>query len=288
MGALPGAQVRRVEPAFEHGTGATDLASGLRLATAVLPDDAASRVVLITDGNETEGGLLAAVEAARAMGAVVDVLPVRYDIVREVIVEQIIAPANAPGPDGEPSLRDLGDGADGGLLTLFAGDAPVDLDPSSPGVSMAVSLREGMNIESVPVTLPSQGAQRFRAVFEPFDPADDAIAENNTAETVTFVSGEGRVLVLSDSPEEYGALVDALERAGMGVTVEQTPASFGRWWTWRPTTRWCWRARAAYGFAEAGGTGAYVHDIGGGLFVLGGPNCSCGRVDRLPLADAMP
>lgn len=292
VAALPGAQVRTVEPAFDAGTGSTDLASALRLATAVLPDDASSRIVLITDGNETEGGLLSAVEAARAAGAIVDVLPVRYDIRREVIVDQIVAPAGAR--QGQTvNLRFVlnATAPTRGLLTLFAGDTPVDLDPGSPGVSIPLSLREGVNIESVPVTLPTQGAQRFRAVFEPLDAADDAIAENNAAEAVTFVTGEGRVLVLADSPDEHGALVDALERAGMGVVLEQTPASFGSLVDLAAYDAVVLAGTGAYGFSlkQQEELRAYVHDIGGGLFVLGGPGAlGAGGWIGSPLADALP
>src|SRR5690606_18908782 len=92
---LPSSLVRAIEPVYEQPADATDLAAAVRLATAVLPQDAAPRIVVVSDGNETEGGLLAAAEAARAAGVVVDVLPVRYDIAREVVVDQIIAPANA-------------------------------------------------------------------------------------------------------------------------------------------------------------------------------------------------
>ncbi|MBX3353330.1 MAG: VWA domain-containing protein [Phycisphaeraceae bacterium] len=292
VSALPGAQVRAVEPSYEYDTGSTDLAAAVRLATAVLPEDAASRIVLITDGNETEGGLLSAVEAARAAGATVDVLPVRYDIRREVIVDQIIAPANArQGQTVNLRFVMTSTAPTRGLLTLFAGDAPVDLDPGSPGVSVAVSLREGVNIESVPVTLPAQGAQRFRAVFEPFDPADDAIAENNAAESVTFVSGEGRVLVLADAPDEHGALVDALERGGMGVVLEQTPASFGSLVDLAAYDAIVLAGTGAYGFSlkQQEELRAYVHDIGGGLFVLGGPGAlGAGGWIGSPLADALP
>src|SRR5690606_34236849 len=133
---LPSSLVRSIEPVYEQPADATDLAAAVRLATAVLPQDAAPRIVVVSDGNETEGGLLAAAEAARAAGVVVDVLPVRYDIAREVVVDQIIAPANARrGQTVNLRFAITATRATSGRLSLFAGDTPIDLDPDAPGDS---------------------------------------------------------------------------------------------------------------------------------------------------------
>src|SRR5690606_9008996 len=181
-----------------------------------LPQDAAPRIVVVSDGNETEGGLLAAAEAARAAGVVVDVLPVRYDIAREVVVDQIIAPANARrGQTVNLRFAITATRATSRRLSRFAADTPIALAPDAPGDSFELALDEGVHVPTIPITLPARGAQRFRAVFEPFDPADDAIPDNNAAEAVTFVTGEGRVLLYTDAPDEYAPLTSALVGAGL-------------------------------------------------------------------------
>jgi len=93
--ALPSARVVEMIRQFVGETDATNLAEGARLAIAVAPEDSANRVVLVSDGNETAGSLLAAAEAARARGVPVDVLPVDYDHRVEIVAERLIVPANA-------------------------------------------------------------------------------------------------------------------------------------------------------------------------------------------------
>lgn len=289
---LPGATVRSVEPVYDHARDATDLASGVRLATAVLPQEAAPRIVVVSDGNETEGGLLAAAEAAKAAGVVVDVLPVTYDIEREVVVDQVIAPANARrGQTVNLRFAITATRPTRGKLSLFAGDIPIDLDPDAPGSSYEISLDAGVNVPTIPVTLPVSGAQRFRAVFDPIEDADDAIAENNAAEAVTFVSGEGRVLLYADLPDEYAPLVDALTRSGLEVDVRPTPADFASLVDLAGFDAVVLAGTESYGFShkQQDDLRAYVHDIGGGLIVIGGPNAlGAGGWIGSPLADALP
>src|ERR1043165_1675915 len=93
--SLPSKLNQRVERQYIGADQATNLAGGIRLAMAVRKEDAADRLVLITDGNETTGSLLAAAEAARAAGIPIDVLPVRYAFDSEVVMDQIVAPNTA-------------------------------------------------------------------------------------------------------------------------------------------------------------------------------------------------
>ena len=91
--SLPSSFVSGIERRFEGETDATDLASGVRLAVAVAPPDAANRLLLISDGNETTGSLMSAAEHARAAGIPIDVLPVQYENPAEVVLEELVAPA---------------------------------------------------------------------------------------------------------------------------------------------------------------------------------------------------
>ncbi len=289
---LPSSLVRTIEPVYQQAADATDLAAAVRLATAVLPQDAAPRIVVISDGNETEGGLLAAAEAAKAAGVVVDVLPVTYDIAREVVVDQIIAPANARrGQTVNLRFAITATRPTVGRLSLFSGDIPIDLDPDAPGDAYEITLDEGVNVPSIPVTLPARGAQRFRAVFEPLDATHDAIADNNTAEAVTFVTGEGRVLLYADAPEQHAPLIQALADSGLEVDVRQTPADFTSLVDLAGFDAVILAGTESYGFSlkQQDELRAYVHDIGGGLVVIGGPDAlGAGGWIGSPLADALP
>ncbi|HHN77581.1 MAG TPA: VWA domain-containing protein, partial [Phycisphaerales bacterium] len=111
-------------------TDASNIAAGLRLAVAVAPEDAAQRVLLVTDGNETTGNLLAAAEAARASGIPIDVLPIEYDYPAEVIVDRVAVPTNVRG--GETfnlSVVITATKRTAGRLLVTENGESIDLDP---------------------------------------------------------------------------------------------------------------------------------------------------------------
>ena len=86
----------------------SDVAGALRHAAALVPPDAAGRLVLVSDGNATGGDPLevAALLGARTAGGdgamgerlsvPIDVVPVTYRVDDEVIVERLDAPPRAP------------------------------------------------------------------------------------------------------------------------------------------------------------------------------------------------
>jgi len=61
----------------------TSLADGVEMAMAIAPPDTATRIVLISEGNETEGDLKAVSRTAAANKIPIDVLPVRYQYASE-------------------------------------------------------------------------------------------------------------------------------------------------------------------------------------------------------------
>jgi hypothetical protein len=70
----------------------TNVAKALSLASAMLPEEKAGRVVLVTDGNETEGATVAQLEELAAHRIPVDVLPVGFDFAKEVWLERLDLP----------------------------------------------------------------------------------------------------------------------------------------------------------------------------------------------------
>jgi len=60
---------------FDPGpTEGTNLEQAVRLALAIKPDDSAARVTVISDGNETDGSLLAAAESLKSAGVPLDAM----------------------------------------------------------------------------------------------------------------------------------------------------------------------------------------------------------------------
>ncbi|HVY61846.1 MAG TPA: VWA domain-containing protein, partial [Planctomycetota bacterium] len=198
----------------------TDVGGALRLAAATFREGAGRRIVLVTDGNETEGDAAREVEALRAQGIVVDVLPVRYKYDKEVMVERVVGPQAAR--TGEPfTLR-----ATVRSLTRTRGKLLFREDDEIIG-AQEVELEPGMNVFTFTRTATERGAHRFSASIEA---TDDTIAYNNAAEHLIFVRGEGVTLYAPGPNGPTQPLLDALAAQKIRVRVVRAsdlPADLG-------------------------------------------------------------
>ena len=119
----------------------TDLASALRLALAASAPNANSRILLISDGNETLGDALAVAQGA---GTPIDVLPLRYDLAGEVLIERVEAPTRAAAGSIAPVRVTLVSTAPAsGVLRLFVEGVQVRTEPgkdpaNDPGQRVAL------------------------------------------------------------------------------------------------------------------------------------------------------
>lgn len=266
-----------VAPGSDEGDlTATNLAAGLRTALAIMPEDTANRIVLASDGNETMDSVLTAAEIARANKVPIDVLILEYNHEKEIIFERIIAPARAR--KGQTvnlrlALRTQHDTS--GTIRLQMNGEPIDLDPAAEGDGWRVQLKSGpANVFPVTLKMDSSGPMQFDATFEPDNPADDGVDRNNSAVAVTFVTGEGKILVIDEpdgSESEY--LVRTLAQSQISVDL-RTPESITG-----PIMLAGYDAvvlanipRHAFDNEQDKALHAYVHDLGGGLVMLGGPD----------------
>lgn len=277
-------------------TDGTNLAQAVQLALAVMPRTAANRMVLISDGNETAGSLLQAAEAARAANVPIDVAPARFRHASEVIVDRLIVPATARlGETVNVRIFITATRPTSGRLTLLRNGEPVDLDPGSPGTGMRIDLAQGLNPLTIPIADAGGGRQEFRAVFEPRIEGGvalgDSILENNTAIGVTFVAGRGRVLVISRDTVEAGELLSVLRSARIDATFRNAAESFTDLGELTGYDAVILANESAYNFShgQQEELRRYVHDTGGGLVMVGGPESfGAGGWIGSPLEDAMP
>jgi uncharacterized membrane protein len=290
---LPRTLAPEIDRAFTGRTDQTNLAEALRLALAVRPPDSAYRVVLLSDGNETAGDLLAEARSARAQGVPVDVVPLRYSFDEEVIVEQLLAPATARlGENANLRVALRANAPAGGLLTITANGSAINIDPDGPGPGVRVSLDAGLNTFVVPIRVPATEVLRFEAVFEPDSGgAGDTILENNRALATTFVAGEGKVLVLVEDLPTAQPFLEALRSAG--IIVEARPAAsipeslvgLGSY----DAIVLMNQPAANFSRLAMDQLRQYVHDAGGGLLMVGGPSSfGAGGWINSPLEDALP
>lgn len=267
---------RSIVPDEEHAGSrdASNLAAGLRQALSILPPDTAKRIVLISDGNENVGNALAEAEVARANGIPIDVVPIEYEAPNEVVFENLKAPTRArPGQTADLRLLLRSQRAARGTVFLRESGRAIDLDSEAAGDGLAVDLEPGARTISIPYLLEGAGTRRFEAVFEPADDAQDAVLENNRATAVTFIDGTGLILVIdAEGAEASAPLVNALRSSELEVVVE-TPEALAQGGGYLSgfdsivlvnIPRWSIDGETDRLLR------AYVHDLGGGLLVVGG------------------
>ncbi len=211
----------------------TNLAGAMRLAQASFPEDAARRIVVVSDGNENIGD---AVEQARGLagaGVGIDVVPVRFDRQGEVIVERVTIPSdvrrgqpfdlkvivtNTKSPEG----TDPGTVSGRLVIRQRAGDqARVISD-------QVVELPPGKRVYTVRQEIDAPSFYTYEAEFVPERPEDDTMRQNNRATTFTHIRGKGQVLLIEDSasPGQFERLVQALRLRNLEVSIRGSEQAF--------------------------------------------------------------
>lgn len=301
--ALPSEATELDSGTVDQPNEGTDTASALRSAIALFTPDAGQRLVLVTDGNDTTGDIEAVANEAAALKIPIDILPVPYQVQDEVMVEQLYAPSEAR--EGQTvSLRVVlrATTPAAGLIQLLHDDQPIDLngeapgrgapvaqadwtleerdqplvDPDNPALTIEQEDAHGryVTVREVDIPLGFTGVNKFKAVFEPVEGAD-SMQVNNKAEAFTLVTGKGRILFVDNIGGTSGSILPrALSSRGIQMDVV-TPAGI------------------PFGIAKMQRYDAiilqnvpydaitppqqrmlvkYVHELGGGLVMLGGPD----------------
>jgi Mg-chelatase subunit ChlD/uncharacterized membrane protein len=213
---------------------ATNIAAALKLAQATFPEDAARRIVLVTDGNENQGNALEQAQAAATTGVGIDVVAVRYPVRSDVALERVTLPPEVrlgdpfnvhvvlsnnavakPGDTGEVPGRLR--------ITKIADDQPVG-KPSE----QHVVLPPGKKVFSFQQTIDSANFYTYEARFIPDLAKDDATPQNKVATAFTHVAGKGQVLMIvsQQRPTEYDVLAERLRQHGLEVVVRTTDRLF--------------------------------------------------------------
>jgi uncharacterized membrane protein len=270
----------------------TNLARGIELAKGLLPNETSNRILLVSDGNQTRGSLLAAADLAAHSGIPIDVLPIEYRHANEVLVDRLVAPARARrGQPIEVTAVLQSQNVATGRLSMRRNGIVLDLNGSDAGTGLPLALSGGTHVERLTVPGGLVGPQQFEVVFEADDPAMDAIVRNNTATAVTFVSGQGQVLIVTEQQAEVDALLPHLSGSGIDVLVRD-PGSMGAGLVdllaydamlLVNVPRWSFTEQQVTAMRS------YVHDAGGGLVMIGGPKSfgAGGWIDS-PVAEVLP
>lgn len=278
---------------------ATDIDQALRLAAAMIPPDSAGRLVLFSDGRQTTGDAIAAarsITGGASRPLPIDVVPLRYSVQREVVVESLDVPTRAAaGSFIDVRVNIRASTLSTGTLRLLQGGEEVSISGEPGRSSRRVTLQPGLTTFVLSARLDAGRVHQLRALFEPDPPTtgadgtsalpSDTITANNSAEAFTITPGTGDILLI-DGVGSDGAGAGGGGGGGGGVLARTLIAEGLSVQTIAPEGLSPDLVRMqAYDAiilqnapADAFAPGAleslqrYVTELGGGLVMIGGPN----------------
>jgi hypothetical protein len=260
---------------------ATDIGAALRLASALFPDDAQKRIVLMSDGNDTTGAGQTEAALAAARGVQIETRAIGLGAANEVVVERLTTPSIAKiGEEIEAAVDITSTIAQPATVRLFADGGQV--------AQKTVDLVAGPNRVTFLVKPTETGFHRFRAVV---DVGLDTFAQNNRADSDTIVNGEPRVLILAGDQTVATELVGALKTQHQKVDTlipEQLPTGVDGLLTWDSIVL-VDVSRLRLSDAQLNGLQQYVRDFGRGLVMIGGPKSyGAGGYTDTPVEETLP
>ncbi|WP_158545251.1 VWA domain-containing protein [Bremerella cremea] len=287
----------------------TNLEAALNLAQAAFPMDAAKRIVIVTDGQETLGNAMQTATAITQSGIGIDVVPVTSYSQGEISIEKISTPSkarektpfhvqvvlkNKPGEhwDQEAAQKPV----PGNIRVIRSGGGH-----ETVVVDQQIELEPGTRVFTFQDELPDGGFYTYDAAFTPDKRGLDGFTQNNQASSFTHVESSGQVLLIVDAnrPNEFAELVAMLERNHLKVTVQPSNQLFTRLSDLQPYDLVI-LGNVARSTGDTNGITAFsdaqmqmladnTRNLGAGLMMLGGPDSfGAGGWANTPIEEAMP
>jgi len=253
-------------PSADDRYSETDLQAALQLAYGVFPEGYLRRVVVLSDGVETRGDLLAEAQRAAGFGVQLSALPFEQPLPAEVAVQSLVVPSGIKV--GEPffvTANIYASQPTSARARLFQGDALNGLD----------SVRT-LQLE------PGRNEVRFRSVVRVGGPVSyrleldgvehDQFPENNRFVTSFDVPGRPTVLYVEGQPARATYLASALGAQQFDVDV-RSPTALPR--SLAELERYDFFILSDVPAEQVDPsiqdlTERYVRDLGGGLLFAGG------------------
>lgn len=279
--------VGAIDQPYDGSNGERAFESGMAAAKHA---ESALRMVLVSDGN-LDGDVWSAVRAAAAAGVQIDVLPLMYKVDGEVMVHAVRAPTDArEGQTVKVSVELRAAGKVAGQLLLKHNDAWVDLNGAAEGTALPIKASEWQTSVDVgdgatrlyaltkyidrPIS--ETGVNTFDAVFEPAEESGlaNAITANDRGQAFTLVAGQGKVLVVDGVGGEAGKILPrSLAQRGIDTqlaTVAGMPTTLAEMRKYDAILLHNIPAEDVSPAIQED-LARYVHDLGGGFAMIGGP-----------------
>ena len=259
----------------------TDISKALNLAIAGAPQDAATRIVLLSDGNENLGDALTSARIAANKGVEIATVPFGEPTSGEVNAGRIILPRRVQ----ENEMFDVRAVIEAEKET----DAVVEVYENDKLIgSQGVHLTPGKNVFTFPRKQTEGGFYSYRVQVIA---KGDTEAANNTATDYTIVQGAPRVCFVSGDKMEAPSLVNALKKEGIQAEFRDLSGL--------PTSLIDLAPYDVIYFSDVGAEllmpetmkayQSFVRDLGGGFVMLGGENSfGPGGYFKTPIEDMLP
>lgn len=264
--------------------GDSHYAAAVEYAEALFPPGVSRNILLIGDGHETRGSLLAAARQAAVSGIKLHALPVSGPRKSDA---RIIALT--------PNRTRLFEGASLSLTTVFEstieGSATLKLYENGIEVEkQPVTLKPGSTQEVVFTRTPStRNTFQYRAVLEGLE--GDTLPGNDSALAIVDVRGRLRLLYIESDASEARYLMQAMEKEGIELDLRQ-PGNLA--FTFEQLSGYDGVILSDVPAHQLGeplmnALRDYVDKLGGGLVMLGGPGSfGVGGYHRTPIEEVLP
>lgn len=264
--------------------GDSHYAAAIEYAEAMFPPGVSRNILLIGDGHETRGSLLAAAREAAVSGITLHALPVSGPRKSDARILALT-----------PNRTRLFEGASLSLTTVFestiAGEATLKLYENGIEVEKRpVTLKPGATQEVVFTRTPStRNTFQYRAVLEGLE--GDTLPGNDSALAIVDVRGRLRLLYIESDASEGRYLIQAMEKEGVELDLRQ-PGNLA--FTFDQLSGYDGVILSDVPAHQLGeplmnALRDYVDKLGGGLIMLGGPGSfGVGGYYRTPIEEVLP
>ena len=228
-GRLPGKSVPPIDspptqpllrsvPLEKKPDSATDIGGALKFSSALFPQEKAQRIVLLSDGNDTESRAGQVAQELAQRGIEVFTVPLCNPHQPEVLVERVEAPRRLKA--GEPfDLKARIESNTATTVTLRLYENKFLL------TQRELALKPGSNELTLPNLRPAD-RQFLTYDLEIVPPPEaDTVVENNRAETTASLRGQPHVLLIDSDETKLRPMAEALRKPGHVCTIVHSLAA---------------------------------------------------------------
>ncbi|HEY5948102.1 MAG TPA: VWA domain-containing protein [Kofleriaceae bacterium] len=274
-----------------HATGGagTDTQSAMQLAYGMYPDGYVNRMVIVSDGNQTEGDIAVEAYRAKELGVKVSWRTFEADKTAEVRVVGLTLPDDIKvGQPFEVTAEVWATEAQSATLALQQDEFPNGLEPSK-----TVELREGKNLIKFKSDAKRAGATTYKLRLTKVE--KDTEQKNNMAMMTAPVRGRPNVLYVEGGvlrePGSASYLQKALEHENIDVSVRgptgipSNPKELEKYDLVMVSDV----PAHLMGAGQMAALDTYVKGMGGGLIMAGGEDSfGSGGYERTTIENMMP